>query len=240
MPKRGSVGPLAIGRRCPGRPAARPDRRLDPAPGARLLEHGHDWQVRAIGTFMPHIRLLTVHNEGTRTRPRNRRRGRFRSCVLVCPDLFLWHRPERATSSRAGHDDGYDVRQSSRRPSAHLLARPTPLPRSSPPGADAGQVAKDNPTSSLAWATLAERSLADQRRPDRIRVRPGGLPPRARRVASQRLEGARADPLGTRAQPGLPPLPGRAWRRRRRTSGRPTKPSAAARSSPTQIRTPRA
>jgi len=28
-------------------------------------------------------------------------------------------------------------------------------------GADAGQVAKDNPTSSLAWATLAERSLAD-------------------------------------------------------------------------------
>jgi hypothetical protein len=28
-------------------------------------------------------------------------------------------------------------------------------------GQDAGQVAKDNPTSSLAWATLAERALAD-------------------------------------------------------------------------------
>jgi hypothetical protein len=35
-------------------------------------------------------------------------------------------------------------------PAASLLAA----------GDDAGQVAKDNPTSSLAWATLAERSLA--------------------------------------------------------------------------------
>ena len=94
-------------------------------------------------------------------------------------------------------------------------------------GRGPGGVAARVPTSSAAWAALADRAFA-RATWSGVRVRPGRLPPRPGRAAPSRLAGARPDPVGARAQPGLPARAARAGRRPRRRSGRPTRRSAAA------------
>ena len=56
---------------------------------------------------------------------------------------------------------------------------------------------------SLAWATLAERAREHGNTIESHAFRPGGLPPRPRRSATQRVEGSRSGPLVARTEPGF-------------------------------------
>ena len=70
-------------------------------------------------------------------------------------------------------------------------------------GVEPAEVAAAHPTSSIAWAVLAERP-AGRHRHHRLRLRPHRLPPRAGPAAAQRVEGLRTGAVGARAQPGVP------------------------------------
>ena len=92
------------------------------------------------------------------------------------------------------------------------------------------------PTSSAAWATLAEGALARGAHDRGLRLRPHRLPPRARPAAPLGLEGHRPGAVVARPEPGFParaagPRPGR-----RPRSTRPPRPSASPPSSTTATR----
>ena len=116
----------------------------------------------------------------------------------ACEDLLLGRHSRSALSARAG-----PWLRRSRYVPQDLLAQPpgTELPADpgatrSRPAHDPAEVAARVPTSSAAWAALADRAFAAGNVVESLRVRPGRLPPRAGRAAPGRLEGPRADARG--------------------------------------------
>ncbi len=97
---------------------------------------------------------------------------------------------------------------------------PTHLPDDPEPrellanGTAPADVAAKYPTSSLAWAQLADSATRARQCRRVVRLRPYGLPPAAWIPAPGRLEGPRPGALGARAEPRLPARPARPRPRR--------------------------
>ena len=96
------------------------------------------------------------------------------------------------------------------------------------PGHRPAEVAAAHPTSSIAWAVLAEQALADGLTITGYAYARTGYHRGLDQLRRIGLEGLRAGAVVARAQPRLPARARRAAPGRRRRSARPTRPSAAA------------